>query len=158
MNFKALMLGMILTCSNVAIAADKIESVEIAKGIAHYENSKFYSAQIPLHFEGMELTQNVKEVVESKSIKLRSSARPRKDKDDSALEIKLKIRGVCNYVFSSVVAKLQSHAVEVGADAVINIRSNYAGAAAKQQGTYDCIRGAMLSAVEMNADFVRLNP
>lgn len=148
----------LLLWSAASSAADKIEAIEISKAALHYENSKYYSDKIPVHFEGLESLLDVKDIVESKSFKLRTSARAQKDKDDSALELKLKIRGVCNYVFSSVVAKMQSYAEQINADAVINIRSDYAGNTVSRPGTYECIRGAMLSAVELKADFVKFNP
>ncbi|MBX2869948.1 MAG: YbjQ family protein, partial [Acidiferrobacterales bacterium] len=129
-------------CTPVVQAADKVESIEVAKGVSHYESSKYYSNEIPVHFEGTNLELDVDEILETQSFKLRTSARPRKDKDDSALERKLKIRGVCNYVFSSVIAKMQAHAAKTGANAVINIRSDYGGKAAEESGSYDCIRGS----------------
>ncbi|HEU4846149.1 MAG TPA: excinuclease ATPase subunit [Burkholderiaceae bacterium] len=62
----------------------------------------------------------------------------------------------CNWVFLSAMLALQKHAQEVGADAVINIVSNYKDKEVSSQTQFECHDGAIMSGVALKGDFVKL--
>lgn len=62
----------------------------------------------------------------------------------------------CNWVFLSAMLALQKRATEVGADAVINIVSNFRDQEFASQTEYECADGAIMAGVALKGDFVKL--
>ncbi|MBJ7314060.1 excinuclease ATPase subunit [Rugamonas sp. CCM 8940] len=62
----------------------------------------------------------------------------------------------CNWVFLSAMLALQKRANEVGADAVINIVSNFKEKVVSSQTEFECHEGAIMSGVALKGDFVKL--
>ncbi len=62
----------------------------------------------------------------------------------------------CNWVFLSAMLQLQKHAAAVGADAVINIVSNYNNVEMASATEFECHDGAIMAGVAFKADFVKL--
>ncbi|HEX7983218.1 MAG TPA: excinuclease ATPase subunit [Duganella sp.] len=62
----------------------------------------------------------------------------------------------CNWVFLSAMLALQKRATEVGADAVINIVSNFKDQEFASQTEYECADGAIMAGVALKGDFVKL--
>ncbi|MGW8392566.1 excinuclease ATPase subunit [Pseudoduganella sp. HUAS MS19] len=62
----------------------------------------------------------------------------------------------CNYVFLSAMLKLQKRAQDVGADAVINIVSNFKDVEFASATEFQCADGALMAGVALKGDFVRL--
>lgn len=62
----------------------------------------------------------------------------------------------CNWVFLSAMLALQKRAHEVGADAVVNIVSNYKEKVVASQTEFECHDGAIMSGVALKGDFVKL--
>lgn len=62
----------------------------------------------------------------------------------------------CNWVFLSAMLQLQKRAVEVGANAVIHIVSNYNDKEMSSQTEFECHAGAIMSGVAFKGDFVKL--
>jgi len=62
----------------------------------------------------------------------------------------------CNWVFLSAMLRLQARARELGADAVVNIVSNYKNVERSSRTEFECHEGAIMSGVALKADFVKL--
>jgi uncharacterized protein YbjQ (UPF0145 family) len=64
----------------------------------------------------------------------------------------------CNWVFLSAMLALQKRAHEVGANAVINIVSNYKDVEMASQTEFECADGAIMAGVALKGDFVKVAP
>ncbi|SFU77668.1 excinuclease ATPase subunit [Pseudoduganella namucuonensis] len=62
----------------------------------------------------------------------------------------------CNWAFLSAMLQLQKRAHSVGANAVINIVSNYKNVPMSSATEYECHDGAIMSGVAFKADFVKI--
>jgi uncharacterized protein YbjQ (UPF0145 family) len=62
----------------------------------------------------------------------------------------------CNWAFLSAMLQLQKHAREIGADAVINIVSNYKNVEMSSDTQFECHDGALMTGVALKGDFVKL--
>ena len=62
----------------------------------------------------------------------------------------------CKWVFLSALLQLQKRAKELGADAVVNIVSNYKDQEFASQTEYECADGAIMAGVALKGDFVKL--
>jgi len=64
----------------------------------------------------------------------------------------------CNWVFLSAMLQLQKRAHDVGANAVINIVSNYNDKEMASQTEFECHDGAIMAGVAFKGDFVKVAP
>jgi uncharacterized protein YbjQ (UPF0145 family) len=62
----------------------------------------------------------------------------------------------CNWAFLSAMLRLQQRARELGADAVINIVSNYKNVEMSSDTQFECHDGAIMSGVALKGEFVKL--
>jgi uncharacterized protein YbjQ (UPF0145 family) len=62
----------------------------------------------------------------------------------------------CNWAFLSAMLRLQQRAHELGADAVINIVSNYKNEEMSSDTQFECHDGAIMSGVALKGEFVKL--
>lgn len=62
----------------------------------------------------------------------------------------------CNWAFLSAMLRLQQRAKELGADAVVNIVSNYKNQEMSSTTEFECHDGAMMSGVALKGEFVKL--
>jgi uncharacterized protein YbjQ (UPF0145 family) len=62
----------------------------------------------------------------------------------------------CNWVFLSDMLSLQKRAKELGANAVINIVSNYNNIENSSETEFECHVGALMAGVAFKADFVTI--
>lgn len=62
----------------------------------------------------------------------------------------------CNWVFLSAMLALQKRATDLGANAVINIVSNYNNQEKSSQTEFECHDGAIMAGVALKGDFVKL--
>lgn len=62
----------------------------------------------------------------------------------------------CNWVFLSAMLALQKHAIDVGANAVVNIVSNFNDKEMASQTEFECADGAIMAGVALKADFVKI--
>jgi uncharacterized protein YbjQ (UPF0145 family) len=62
----------------------------------------------------------------------------------------------CNWAFLSAMLRLQARARELGADAVVNIVSNYKNEEMSSETEFECHDGAMMSGVALKGEFVKL--
>ena len=145
----------LLITSFSATAGDKIFTYLVEKDLPHYEKSKFYSAGVDLYFSDA-TTPEVMEVLDTQSFARRSMIPIRKDRDDTDKILSAKQHSLCKYVFSSTLQRMKQHAATVGADAIINIKSNYGDIEHDDDKEYQCIKGYLLTAVALKGDYVKL--
>jgi uncharacterized protein YbjQ (UPF0145 family) len=62
----------------------------------------------------------------------------------------------CNWAFLSAMLALQKRANELGANAVINIQSNYNNQSFSSETEFECHAGAIMAGVALKADFVKV--
>jgi uncharacterized protein YbjQ (UPF0145 family) len=62
----------------------------------------------------------------------------------------------CNWAFLSAMLRLQQRAHELGANAVINIVSNYKNVEMSSETQFECHDGALMSGVALKGEFVKL--
>ncbi|WP_028104975.1 excinuclease ATPase subunit [Pseudoduganella violaceinigra] len=62
----------------------------------------------------------------------------------------------CNWAFLSAMLQLKKRANALGADAIVNIQSNYNNQPLSSATDYECHDGAIMTGVALKADFVRL--
>lgn len=64
----------------------------------------------------------------------------------------------CNWAFLSAMLRLQARAQELGANAVVNIVSNYKNVEMSSATEFECHDGALMTGVALKADFVKIKP
>lgn len=62
----------------------------------------------------------------------------------------------CNWAFLSAMLRLEARAKQLGADAVVNIVSNYRNEEFASETEFECHDGALMSGVALKGDFVKL--
>lgn len=62
----------------------------------------------------------------------------------------------CNWAFLSAMLRLQARAQELGANAVVNIVSNYKNIENSSATEFECHDGAMMTGVALKGDFVKI--
>ena len=62
----------------------------------------------------------------------------------------------CNWVFLSSLLQLQKRAREYGANAVVNIVSNYNNIENSNDSEFECHAGAIMAGVALKGDFVKI--
>ncbi|KQV85163.1 excinuclease ATPase subunit [Massilia sp. Root351] len=62
----------------------------------------------------------------------------------------------CNWAFLSAMLQLQKRALAVGANAVVNIVSNYGNVPMSSETEFECHDGAIMSGVALKGEFVKV--
>ena len=62
----------------------------------------------------------------------------------------------CNWAFLSAMLQLQKRALAVGANAVVNIVSNYGNVPMSSDTEFECHEGAIMSGVALKGEFVKI--
>jgi uncharacterized protein YbjQ (UPF0145 family) len=62
----------------------------------------------------------------------------------------------CNWVFLSALRQMEKRARELGANAVINIASNYKSVEVKSDTEFECHAGAVMAGVALKGEFVKV--
>lgn len=63
---------------------------------------------------------------------------------------------VCNHAFLSAMLALQKRAQDLGANAIINIKSNYNNIEMSSQTDFECHVGGIMGGVALKGDFVKI--
>ncbi len=63
----------------------------------------------------------------------------------------------CNWVFLSALLQLQSRARQLGANAVVNVVSNYKNVEYSSATDFECHAGAVVAGVALKGDFVKID-
>lgn len=62
----------------------------------------------------------------------------------------------CNWAFLSALVQLEQKAIELGANAVVNVVSYYKKNASSSQTEYECHAGGLMAGVALKGDFVKV--
>lgn len=65
-------------------------------------------------------------------------------------------RDACEWVFLTAMLELQKKAESLGADAVVNIRSNWKNEQTSSPSTFVCAKGSMIAGVALIGEFVKI--
>lgn len=63
----------------------------------------------------------------------------------------------CNWAFLSAMVQLEKRAIQLGANAVVNIVSNYDHKVHSSQTEFECHAGGIMAGVALKGDFVKIS-
>jgi len=126
-----------------AMAADKIVAFPIAGALAANGAQQRLGENVQFYFAG-QATPKVLETITSDKTSLRTNAFGKSAEK------------ACNWVFLSAMLQLQKRALAVGANAVINITSNFNDQEMASPTEFNCADGALMAGVAFKADFVKI--
>ena len=126
-----------------ANARDNIQDYSIAEALASEQAKNILGNNIQFYFGEQPHPAIVKNFSESSSSRKTNGAN-KTDKE------------ACEWVFLSTLKALRDKAQNVGANAVVNIRSNYHNNLTSSETTFKCGSGMLMSGVALTGDVVEL--
>lgn len=139
----ALLLLTILSATLPAFAADKVVNLPIAAALDANDARARLGDSVKFYFADQKAPAVIKQFGSDKT-SLRTNGFGKSTEK------------ACNWVFLSAMLQLQKHATEVGANAVINIVSNFNDRVMASQTEFECHDGAIMAGVAFKADFVKV--
>lgn len=129
--------------ASTASAADRVIMMPIADALNSPEAIAQLGSSIKFYF-GPQAIPNVGEELGNGSTNKKTNAFGKSDSD------------ACNWVFLSAMLQLQKRAEQLGADAVVNIVSNYKKVEFASEKEFECHVGMLMAGVALKGDFVKL--
>lgn len=126
-----------------AAAADRIVKLPIADALAANDAQQRLGDDVKFYFAG-QTTPKVLTQLSSDKTSQRTNAFGKSTEK------------ACNWVFLSAMLQLQKRAVALGANAVINITSNFNNEEMASPTDFNCADGALMAGVAFKADFVKI--
>lgn len=139
----AALLAVSLTASFSASAEDKMIKFPIAGAMAANDAQQRLGDTVKFYFADQPTPKVASKITSDKTSQRTNGFGKSSEK-------------ACNWVFLSAMLALQKRATEVGADAVINIVSNFKDQEFASQTEYECADGAIMAGVALKGDFVKL--
>jgi len=139
----AAVLAVSLTASFSASAEDKMVKFPIAGAMAVNDAQQRLGDSVKFYFADQQTPKVASKITSDKTSQRTNGFGKSAEK-------------ACNWVFLSAMLALQKRATEVGADAVINIVSNFKDKEFASQTEYECADGAIMAGVALKGDFVKL--
>ena len=139
----AALLTVSLTASFSASAEDKMIKFPIAGAMAANDAQQRLGDTVKFYFADQQTPKVASKITSDKTSQLTNGFGKSSEK-------------ACNWVFLSAMLALQKRATEVGADAVVNIVSNFRDQEFASQTEYECADGAIMAGVALKGDFVKL--
>ncbi|USX16121.1 excinuclease ATPase subunit [Oxalobacteraceae bacterium OTU3CAMAD1] len=139
----AAMLAVSLTASFSASADDKMVKFPIAGAMAANDAQQRLGDSVKFYFADQQTPKVASKITSDKTSQRTNGFGKSAEK-------------ACNWVFLSAMLALQKRATEVGADAVVNIVSNFKDQEFASQTEYECADGAIMAGVALKGDFVKL--
>lgn len=139
----AALLAVSLTVSFSASAEDKMIKFPIAGAMAVNDAQQRLGDSVKFYFADQQTPKVASKITTDKTSQRTNGFGKSSEK-------------ACNWVFLSAMLALQKRATEVGADAVINIVSNFRDQEFASQTEYECADGAIMAGVALKGDFVKL--
>ncbi len=130
-------------CALNASARDDIQDYFIADALASAQAKEILGTDIKFYFGDQAHGAIVKKFVESRTNKKTNGAN-KSDKE------------ACEWAFLSTMKALREKAQSLGANAVVNIRSNYRNNLTSSATTFKCGSGMLVSGVALVGDVVEL--
>lgn len=139
----ASVLTLALTASVPAAAADNKVMLPIADALAANDAEAKLSGPVKFYFAGQKTPKILTALGSDKTSQKTNGA--------------FKAASVsCNWVFLSAMLALQKQAMQRGANAVVNIVSNYQNIEMASSTEFECHTGAIMSGVALKGDFVKI--
>ena len=139
----AALLAVSLTASFAASAEDKMVKFPIAGAMAANDAQQRLGDSVKFYFADQQTPKVASKITSDKTSQRTNGFGKSAEK-------------ACNWVFLSAMLALQKRATEVGADAVVNIVSNFKDQEFASQTEYECADGAIMAGVALKGDFVKL--
>lgn len=139
----AALLAVSLTASFSASAEDKMIKFPIAGAMAANDAQQRLGDSVKFYFADQQTPKVASKITSDKTSQRTNGFGKSAEK-------------ACNWVFLSAMLALQKRATEVGADAVVNIVSNFKDQEFASQTEYECADGAIMAGVALKGDFVKL--
>ncbi len=130
-------------CAMNASARDEIQDYSIADALATEQAKNILGTEIQFYFGDQPHGEIVKNFSEY-STNLKTNGANKSDKE------------ACEWVFLSTLKSLRDKAKNVGANAVVNIRSNYKNNLTSSSTTFKCGSGMLMSGVALTGEVVTL--
>jgi uncharacterized protein YbjQ (UPF0145 family) len=140
---KTLFVAALLAVSFSASAADTMVKLPIAGAMAANDAQKRLGDSVKFYFADQP-TPKVLNVITSDKTSQRTNGFGKSAEK------------ACNWVFLSAMLQLQKRAHDVGANAVVNIVSNFNDKEMASQTEFECADGAIMAGVALKADFVKI--
>ena len=137
------LLGVMLVAPMAAQARDTKFMLSIEEAMSSPEAKERLQGDIRFYF-GDQLHPKVKERLGEGVSNRKTNAVNKTDKR------------ACEWAFLSAMLALQGRAQELGADAVVNIKSYYRKVPVKSATQYECHAGALIAGVALKGEFVKL--
>ncbi len=132
----------LLMLSQVSIARDDIGDYSVANVLSS-EQAKQKLGGIKYYFGGQQHSKVLKRYGVFSTNK-KTNAFGKSDQE------------ACEWVFLSAMIQLKEKALSLGANAVINIKSNYKGNLTTSDETFKCGAGAIIAGVALQGEFVTI--
>ncbi|MBP1204078.1 uncharacterized protein YbjQ (UPF0145 family) [Duganella sp. 1411] len=139
----AALLAVSLTASFPASAEDKMIKFPIAGAMAANDAQQRLGDTVKFYFADQPTPKVASKITSDKTSQRTNGFGKSSEK-------------ACNWVFLSAMLALQKRATEVGADAVVNIVSNFKDQEFASQTEFECADGAIMAGVALKGDFVKL--
>ncbi|EKE73706.1 excinuclease ABC subunit A [Gallaecimonas xiamenensis] len=137
---KTLLGGLVLTLlSAPVLARDTIADYQVSEALAHPKAKEVLGDNIQFFF-GKQAHGKVEKTLGESRTNQKTNAFAKSDKE------------ACQWVFLSAMKALKNQAEANGANAVINIRSNYRNNLTSSDSTFKCGAGAIIAGVALVGD------
>lgn len=145
MNFitRSIALIALTTCATSALARDDIREFSIADALATEQAKNILGDDIKFYFGDQAHGAVVKNHGEYGTNR-KTNGVNKSDKE------------ACEWVFLTTLKALRERAQQAGANAVVNIRSNYRNVTSSSTETFKCGSGALMSGVALLGDVVEI--
>jgi uncharacterized protein YbjQ (UPF0145 family) len=140
---KMLFCALLVAASFPAVAADTIVKFPIAGALAANDAQQRLGDTVKFYFAGQPTPAVVTRIASDKTSQRTNGFGKSAEK-------------ACNWVFLSAMLQLQKRAVALGANAVVNITSNYNDEEMASPTEFNCADGAIMAGVAFKADFVKI--
>lgn len=138
------LLTTLISVSYDAQASDRKLFLPISGAMAKNDASTRLDESIKFYF-GKQATPHIEKRLASDKTSKKTNAFGKSDEK------------ACNWVFLSSMLQLQARAKELGANAVVNIVSNYDNVEFSSETDFECHAGAIMAGVALKADFVKIS-
>ena len=138
-----LLAGVSLSATMPAHAADRKVMLPIADAMSAPETQEKLDSSIKYYFGNQKTPKVLKKLGKDASNKKTNAF----GKSDEA---------ACQWAFLSAMLSLEQRAKELGANAVVNIVSNYKKVEMSSETEYECHAGALMAGVALKGEFVRI--
>jgi uncharacterized protein YbjQ (UPF0145 family) len=142
---KMILAAALLAASFSATAADKMIKFPIADALAANDAQARLGDSVKFYFADQPTPKVLSRITSDKTSQRTNGFGKSSEK-------------ACNWVFLSAMLALQKRAHEVGANAVINIVSNFKDVEMASQTEFECADGAIMAGVALKGDFVKIAP